>query len=197
MIEEPNNSIVLGVPKGGVIVGDVIASKLGCEFDIIMSKRLRAPFNEEVGIGAITADGEIFVNHRLVRQLKISEIYIKKEISHQMQEVANRNLRYRNDRRDYKISGKTIILTDDGAATGATLTAAARWLQGKHSPKCVIIAIPVAPKNVVNQLRKEVHNVEVITSPSSHNFNFVDQFYRSFDDVPDSQVIEIMKKYST
>ncbi|MGA9841944.1 MAG: phosphoribosyltransferase family protein [Nitrososphaeraceae archaeon] len=198
MIEERRkNCIVLGIPRGGVIVGDILASKLGCEFDIVITKRLRAPFNEEIGIGAVTEDGTIYINDYLVRELGISQHYIEAETRHQIQEITYRNSQYRSKRRDHQISGKTVILTDDGAATGATLIAAARWIERKHNPEYLIIAIPIAPKDTIILLKREADEVEVITSPANSSFKSVEQYYQSFEAVPDDKVIQIMKKYSS
>jgi putative phosphoribosyl transferase len=194
--ERRKNCIVLGIPRGGVIVGDILATKLGCEFDIVISRRLRAPFNEEIGIGAVTEDGAIYLNDNVVMGLAISQHYIDKETRDQIEEIVRRKAQYRNKGKKYQITGRTVILTDDGAATGATLIAAARWIERKHAPRCIRIAVPIAPKDCIVLLKREVHHVEVITSPGRSNFSSVEQYYQSFNEVTDEQIIQIMKKYS-
>jgi putative phosphoribosyl transferase len=199
--QERKDSIVLGIPRGGVIVGDIIARKLACEFDIIIPRKLRTPHSEELAIGAVMEDGTTYFNDMLVKELEISQEYIEKEKAYQIQEIKRRSSLYRrNDdfapRDDHNIpNGKTaIILADDGAATGATVIAAARWIKKKtNNPKShLIIAVPVVPKQTKELLRRESDHVEVILSPSTFNFKSVGQYYQSFEPITDKQVIEIM-----
>ena len=197
--QERKGSIVLGIPRGGVIVGDIIARRLSCEFDIIIPKKLRAPHSEELAIGAVMEDGTTYLNDTLVRELKVSQEYIEKEKAYQIQEIKRRSSLYRNSQDRYKLrNNKYVILADDGAATGATVVAAARWIKKKNittnNPKRLIIAIPVAPKETLNLLKNEADHVEVITSPSTYNFKSVGQYYQNFEPVTDEQVIDVMKR---
>jgi predicted phosphoribosyltransferase len=204
--QERKDSIVLGIPRGGVIVGDIISRKLACEFNIIIPRKLRAPHSEELAIGAVMEDGTTYFNDMLVKELEVSQEYIEKEKTYQIQEIKRRSSLYhrRNDdddfapRDDHNIpNGKTaIILADDGAATGATVIAAARWTKKKtDNPKNhLIIAVPVVPKQTKELLRREADHVEVIISPSTSNFKSVGQYYQSFEPITDEQVIEIMKR---
>jgi putative phosphoribosyl transferase len=148
-------------------------------------------------------DGTTYLNDMLVRELEISQEYIEKEKTYQIQEIKRRSSLYhrRHDdfarREDHNVpNGKTaIILADDGAATGATVIAAARWIKRTNNSRShLIIAIPVAPKQTKELLNKEADHVEVITSPSTFNFKSVGQYYRSFEPITDEQVIEIMKR---
>ena len=197
--EERKGSIVLGIPRGGVIVGDIIARRLSCEFDIIIPRKLRAPHSEELAIGAVMEDGTTYLNDTLVRELKVSQEYIEKEKAYQIQEIKRRSSLYRNSQDRYKLrNNKYVILADDGAATGATVVAAARWIKKKNittnNPKRLIVAIPVAPKETLNLLKNEFDHVEVITSPSTYNFKSVGQYYQNFEPVTDEQVIDVMKR---
>ncbi|HEY9387159.1 MAG TPA: phosphoribosyltransferase family protein [Nitrososphaeraceae archaeon] len=195
--EERQQSIVLGIPRGGVIVADIIAKKLSCEFDIIIPHKLRAPHNEEVAIGAIMEDGTTYLNEVIVKELEIPKEYIEKEKSQQLEEIKRRASLYRNNtlKEYYRIENRTVILADDGAATGATIIAAARWLRATKNPAHFIIAIPVAPKDTVNLLKREnIDHLEVITSPPASNFKSVGQYYQSFEPVTDEQVRQIMRK---
>jgi putative phosphoribosyl transferase len=136
--EQRKDSIVLGIPRGGVIIADIIARKLPSScFDIIIPRKLRAPHNEELAIGAIMEDGTTYLNDILVKELEISQEYIEKEKAEQIQEIKRRSSLYRCNY-DYiekegnynNINGKNIIiLVDDGAATGATVIASARWIK--------------------------------------------------------------------
>ncbi len=188
------NSVVLGIPRGGVIVADTVAAKLMCEFDIVIPRRLGAPYNAEVTIGAVMEDGSTYFNEELIRELEISQEHIEKEKARQVEEIRRRTSLYRSGRGNHQIKDKTLILVDDGAATGATLIATARWLRQKHKLDYFIIAIPVAPKDTLNLLKKEADYVEVITSPSVSNFKFVEQYFQNFEAIPDEEVIRIMKK---
>ncbi|HZC47864.1 MAG TPA: phosphoribosyltransferase family protein [Nitrososphaeraceae archaeon] len=204
--QERIDSIALGIPRGGVIVGDIISRKLSCKFDIIIPRKLRAPHSEELAIGAVMEDGTTtYLNDMLVKELEVSQEYIEKEKTYQIQEIKRRSsLYYRHHdddfapREDHNVpNGKTvIILADDGAATGATVIAAARWIKKKtNNPKShLIIAVPVVPKQTKELLRREADHVEVIISPSTSNFKSVGQYYQSFEPITDEQVIEIMKR---
>jgi putative phosphoribosyl transferase len=199
------NLTVLGIPRGGVIIADIVAKKLeASNFDIIIPRKLRIPYNEEAAFGAIMEDGTVYIEDRLVKDLDISTEYIEKEKNLQLQEIERRSTLYRKKGLQLAEKNKEIkynsivILVDDGAASGATVIAAARSIRRKSSfnnkPKKLIIALPVAPKETVNLLKKEADHVEVVTAPSAF-FNSVGQYYQSFEPVSDEQVTEIMKKW--
>ena len=196
--ERKENTVVLGIPRGGTIITDIIARKLSCEFDIIIPRKLRSPHNEEVAIGAIMGDGTNYLNEVLVRELDASPEYIE-EKTRQMEEIQRRTFSYRlGTSFDYKkldLNGKNIVLADDGAATGATIIAASRWIRATQSPRSFIIAIPVAPKDTLNLLKREApDHIEVIIMPSESRFKSVGQYYQSFEPVTDKEVIDIMQK---
>jgi putative phosphoribosyl transferase len=186
--------IVLGIPRGGVVIADVVARKLSADFDIIISKKIGSPDNKEDAIGAVTEDGTTYIDQQIVKRLKISRNYIEKEKSYQMEEIKRTLEIYSNSKeaeRHCKIIGNTVILVDDGAATGATLITTARWIR-KQKPKGLIISVPIAPRQTADLLKNEADAVEVITSPYCSNFISVEQFYQDFSPVTDDQVIEIM-----
>jgi predicted phosphoribosyltransferase len=193
--------IVLGIPRGGVVTADVIAKKLKTSFDILIPRKLGAPHNQELGIGAVMEDGTSYLNENVITTLKISQEYITQVKSKQINEAKRRRLLYNLGKSDETslISStidntKTVILADDGAATGVTLIAATRWIKNKsYSPRRIIIATPIAPKDIVSSLRKESHHVVVILSPSNSIFRSVGQYYQEFDPVSDEEVIQIMK----
>jgi putative phosphoribosyl transferase len=142
--------MTLGIPRGGVIVGDRVAKNLSSEFDIIIPRKLRAPYNEEVAIGAVMKDGYIYLNPDVVRELSISQDYIEKEKSIQMNEIRPRAAIYRNrtDTIAARIREKNIIvLVDDGVATGATAIVAARWIK-TINPYRLIIGVPVVHQEI-------------------------------------------------
>jgi predicted phosphoribosyltransferase len=204
-VEEQKTAVVLGIPRGGVITADIIAKKFSTLFfDIIVPRKLTDPDNKEQAIGAIMEDGTTYIDLQLINDLQISSEYLEKEKLEQIQEIKRRTALYRNNEPTRKgfsssssssfLKDKTVILVDDGAATGSTIIAAARWIMKlENKPKRLIIAIPVAPKSTVNLLRKECNTeVEVVISPSS-TFHSVEQYHQNFQQIPDEQVIKIMK----
>ena len=202
-VEEQKTAVVLGIPRGGVITADIVAKKLSTLFfNIIVPRKLTDPDNKEQAIGAIMEDGTTYIDQQLINDLQISLEYLEKEKLEQIQEIKRRIALYRNNEPTRKgfsssssfLKDKTVVLVDDGAATGATIIAAARWIRKlENKPKRLIIAIPVAPKSTVNLLRKECNTeVEVVISPSS-TFHSVEQYHQNFQQIPDEQVIKIMK----
>jgi putative phosphoribosyl transferase len=209
-----NNNVitVLGIPRGGVVLADLISTKLkASHFDIVIPRKLRIPHNEEAAFGAIMGDGTVYVDDRIIRDLNISENYIEYEKKIQLREIERRSSLYtlgksqqyssENEIKDHtRIATKTTtttILVDDGAASGSTIIAAAKSVRKNSSPNSrLIIALPVAPKETVNSLlRKEADHVEVIAKPSF--FNSVGQYYQNFEPVSDEKVIDIIKNRMT
>jgi putative phosphoribosyl transferase len=184
--------LILGIPRGGIVVADVVAQKLNADFDIVIPRKLRAPYNKENSIGAIMPDGSMYLDAVKLRWLKVSREYIEKEKAEQLQEIVRRTALYRPGNLEYNIRDRTIILVDDGIASGATLIPAARWIRKEH-PKQLIIAAPVASEQAAELLKKEADQLKFIITPS--NLITTNQFYRNFDPVIDPQVIDILKKW--
>jgi len=191
--------IVVGLPRGGFVIAEIIATKLACNLDMMISKRLRAPHNEEVAIGAVAEDGTTYLNKSLIEELKISDEYISNEISYQLQEIKRLANMYNQgkksflDREHITIKEKTIVIVDDGAATGSTIMATVRSLRKTYSPKRVIVAVAVSPRSTVDLLRSEgLDHVEVITSPVDTKFGSIEQFYQNFAQVSDNQILDII-----
>jgi putative phosphoribosyl transferase len=183
-------AIVLGIPRGGIILADIVAKKLGAEFDIVIPRKLGAPGNEELAIGAVMEDGTSYINHYIVNSLQIPRSYIESEKLRQVAEIRRRSSAYRKPGLGYNIASKNVILVDDGIATGATLIASARWARNGH-PSSLTIAVPVAPPQSVEVLEQEADSVIVLHMPN--NFGSVGQFYEEFEPVSDNQVTQIMR----
>jgi putative phosphoribosyl transferase len=207
--EEQKNALVLGIPRGGVITADIVAKRLSSPFfDIIIPRKLLDIDNKEQSIGAVMEDGTSYLDQELVNELQIPSEYIEKEKLEQIQEIKRRSQLYRGgsgssiSKYNFDsslLNNRTIVLVDDGAATGATLIVSAKWInrvlqqQPESKSKRLIIAVPIAPKDTVNLLKRECNaEVEVVTSPST-TFRSVSQYYDNFEPVADEQVIEIMK----
>jgi len=190
--EIPKEITVFGVPRGGVILAYTIyQNKVANYFDIVIPRKLGAPNNKELGIGAIMDKDTVYLNEYVVKALRVPEDYIETEKITQVREIDRRTLLYRPNQEEYNIENKTIILVDDGAATGATLVVSARWLR-KRKPKKIIIAVPVAPNETVELLKNEVDEVVTILIPPTSNFTSVAQFYDNFEEITDDKVVKIM-----
>ena len=186
-----DNPVILAIPRGGVIIGDVISSSLNATLDIVISRKIGAPHNPELAIGAVMHDGSYFPNDDIIRMLSVPQKYIDSEMHAQTKEIEHRLMKFRGTN-EYHLEGKTIVLVDDGIATGATMFVAIQWVK-KQKPKQLIVAIPVGPKETVEKLNEVVEKVAVLQSPIY--FNAVEEFYHEFDQVEDYQVQEIMRKH--
>lgn len=190
--EIPKEITLFGVPRGGVILAySIYQNKIANYFDIVIPRKLGAPNNKELGIGAIMDKDTVYLNEYVVKALRVPEDYIEREKISQVQEIERRTLLYRPKQEEYVIENKTIILVDDGAATGSTLVVSARWLR-KRKPKKIIIAVPVAPNETVELLKDEVDEVVTILIPPTSTFTSVAQFYDNFEEINDDKVVKIM-----
>lgn len=186
------NTVVLAIPRGGVITGDIIAESLGVGLDVLVSRKVGSPFNPELAIGAVMHDGSFFPNEDIIKMLEIPKRYIDEQIAIQMKEIGRRLLKFRGSK-DYHLEGKFVILVDDGIATGATVFAAINWLRSQKIRK-MVVAVPVGPKDTVLKLKTVADEVVVLQVPLS--FGAVGEFYQDFSQVTDDEVVEIMRKYT-
>jgi predicted phosphoribosyltransferase len=199
--EDRKDTIILGLPRGGLQIAEIIALKLSCRLDLIISRRLRAPHNDEVALGSVTEDGTTYMNELIVNELKISQEYVKNEISHQLAEIRRLVHKYIPEDKTFLdricniCESKTIVIVDDGAATGSTIISTVRSLRKNTNHNRLIVAIPVSPKGTVDLLRNEdIDHLEVITSPQDSNFGSIEQYYQDFDQVTDKQVLDIIQR---
>ncbi len=179
--------IVLAIPRGGVIVGKEIANKLKCPLDIVISKKITPPNNPEYAIGATTIDGIIYKGPNW--QFYSSDPTLKDEISKKQSEVKRRLEEYRGSS-DYSLENKTVILVDDGIATGSTVFVILSWLKQKKV-KHIFLAVPVLPKSTYHNLEQLVTRIFSINIPEE--FSAVGQFYEEFRQVEDEEVKEILR----
>jgi len=183
------NPIVLAIPRGGVIVGHEIAKKFGCKLDVVISKKITPPENPEYAIGAVTHDGTLYKGNYWDNYS--SDENFADELTRKKQEVKRRLEEYQRTT-EYDLEGKTIVLVDDGIATGSTVFAILNWLS-KQSTKKVLLAIPVIPADTYEVVKDKVSDVITLQIPTS--FSSVGQFYSSFEQVSDDEVKEILGQY--
>ena len=185
------DSLVLGIPRGGVVVAKEVAKILKCELDIIIPRKLRSPFNPELAFGAISGDDSLVIDESLVSLLNISQEFIDQEKKTQLEEIKRRRKKYNMDKLLPDMKRKTVILVDDGIATGATMKAGVISVK-KKKPEKIIVAIPVASPQSVEELKEITDEVICLYAPAY--FAAVGQFYTEFSQT--SEVIEILKKIS-
>lgn len=181
--------IILAIPRGGVIVGDEIARSLGLPLDVIISKKITPPDYPEYAIGSITYDGVMYYGHEWERYA--NDPRFEDEINKKKAEVTRQIQAYRGHT-NYDLENKTIILVDDGIATGATVCAILKWLSQKKT-KQVILATPVIPYTTHEIIK--IFGTQIVAIEIPQEFNSVGQFYRKFDQVPDQIVQNILQKY--
>ena len=193
-IQENKSSVVIvAVPRGGVVIGNIIASQLGAKLDLVVSRKIGAPFNPELAIGAVMPDGSYFLND-VAEMMNVSQDYIESQIEKEVKEIDRRLIEFRGDREYYnELEDKIVVLVDDGIATGATILASAKWIKDKHNCKQLIIAVPLAPGEILEDLQRVADKVIVLHTPEP--FGAVGRFYHDFSQVSDDEVKEMMKKY--
>ncbi|HEX6130755.1 MAG TPA: phosphoribosyltransferase family protein [Actinomycetota bacterium] len=178
------DAVVLGVPRGGVVVAVPVAEALGLPLDVVVPRKLRAPFNPELGIGAV-APGVRYLDDDLVRRLGIDEAYLDREVALEQEEVERRTAAYRGDRPAVDVAGRTVVVVDDGVATGGTAIASIRWAR-KAGAARVIFAAPVGPAGAEERLGREADEVVLLETPSM--FMAVGEWYDRFEQTTDDEV---------
>lgn len=184
--------LVVAIPRGGVVVGAEIARILRLPLDVIIPRKIGAPYNPELAIGAVTQDGTAIFNEELLRQIRLSEETKERLVREAVAETRRRLQLYRGSRPQPSWHNRSVILTDDGIATGYTVLAALRSLQ-RAEPKEIILAVPVAPPDTLEMLEPEVDEVVCLLVPDV--FLAVGQFYYHFDQTSDDEVIALLEQF--
>jgi len=184
------DGIVLAIPRGGVVVGFEIARSLGLSLDVIVPRKIGAPGNPELAIGAITEDGTIILDESLVNQLGVSRAYIKEESERQRLEIKRRLKLYRGDVPVPRLKDREVIIVDDGIATGSAMKAALASVR-KSGAKTVIVAIPVGPLSTIRELERQADRVVCLYTPEP--FYAIGEFYENFAQIENLEVTEFLK----
>lgn len=185
-----SNLIVLGIPRGGVVVGHEIAKALGAPIDVYITRKIGAPHNPELAIGAVASDGTLIIDQQLVRRLGVEQDYIEEESRRQKDEISRRLSEYRGDRPSPQLAGKIVILVDDGVATGATTLVTIRAIKAQD-PSELVLAVPVGPRDSIESLRQEVDRLVCLHAPEI--FWAVGAFYNVFDQTSDAEVKALLQ----
>lgn len=181
--------IVMGLPRGGVPVAYEVARSLNAPLDVLVARKLGAPHNPELGIGAIAMGESVVLNDRLIDLLKVPRDYINQIIRMEGIELERRSAIYRGDMNMPNLRGKTVIIVDDGLATGITAMAAIMGVR-KQKPKRLILAVPVCSEDAADALRSKVDELVCVDKPAQ--FRAVGEFYQQFDQTSDEEVIDCL-----
>lgn len=189
-----NDPLVLAIPRGGVVIGAVLAQDLGAELDVVLSRKLRAPGQPELAIGAISENGQIHLNQYAQTFIDLMEGYLAHERQYQLTEILRRKKLFRAVRPEAPITGRSVIVTDDGIATGSTMIAALQIVKTQH-PREIIVAVPVCSPDRLEEVRRWCDDVVCPIVPEE--FWAIGQFYEDFSQVEDEEALDILRAASS
>ncbi len=184
------NPLILAIPRGGVVVGAALASELGWPLDIVVTRKIAPPFNPELAVGAITATGKVILDDAKLRELGLTRQGLAREIDRQEHERQRRVTEYRGTADYGNLSRHTLVVVDDGIATGLTMRAALEGL-AHEKPNALVVAVPVAPLQTLADLERVCDTVHCLRP--AHHFLAVGQFYSDFQQVSDREVTALLK----
>jgi len=185
-----SGAIVVGLARGGMVAGAAVARALTLPLEVLVVKKIGSPFESELAIGAVAPDGISVIDWRMGHRAGADEEYIKTQTAQLSGQIKQKVLLYRKDRKFLSLKDKTVILVDDGAATGITMEVAIKWVRTKGAKK-IVVALPVAPPDTVAKIKPEVAEVVALDTPE--NLGSVGQFYQEFGQVEDAEVVELLK----
>jgi putative phosphoribosyl transferase len=192
----PKGVVVLGIPRGGVVVGGPVAEALQAKLDVVVPRKIGAPDEPELAIGAIALSGDdeiVLLDEPLIRRLGVASAYLKAETARQRLEIERRVIAYREGRPPAELGERTAVVVDDGIATGFTARAAVKALE-RSGPREVVLAAPVCPPDTLETFRREGIRLEVLVTPE--HFMAVGQFYDQFAAAEDAEVREVLRRHA-
>jgi putative phosphoribosyl transferase len=185
--------IVLGIPNGGAAVALGVALGLNAEMDLIISRKIPLPLSPEGGFGSVTDDGTMILNEEIVSQAGLTQQQINYQVSQVRVDIRHRSLLYHGDRRPLAITGRTVIIVDDGLASGYTMRAAIESLRHRK-PEKIIAAVPVGPEHIINEVRGIADSVVTCAVGKEQKF-YLSDYYRFWQDITDAEVLHCLKEW--
>ena len=182
---------VLAILRGGVVIGAVLARELGAELDVVLSRKLRAPFQPELAIGAVAEDGQVYLEPGVRGALELTDGYLSEEQRYQLVEIERRKKLFRKVRPPVTVKGRSAIATDDGIATGSTMIAALQTVKAQ-APHELVVAVPVAPFGRLADIRRRCDDVVCVLTPV--DFWAIGEFYEDFPQIEDAEVVSLLSE---
>jgi putative phosphoribosyl transferase len=185
--------IVLGIPNGGAAVALGVALGLNAEFDLIISRKIPLPLSPEGGFGSVTDDGTMILNDDIVKKAGLTQAQINYQVGQVRSDIRHRSLLYHGDRRPLTLSGRTVIIVDDGLASGYTMRAAIESLRHRKAEK-IIAAVPVGPEHIIEEVRHIADSV-VTCAAGKEKIFYLSDYYRLWQDITDTEVLHCLKEW--
>jgi predicted phosphoribosyltransferase len=184
-----HNPLVLAIPRGGIVIGAAVARELPADLDVVLARKLRAPGQPELAIGAIAESGQVYLSHHAEDLPGLTSDYLIDEAGLQKREIARRQALFRRTRPAAPIGDRSVIVTDDGIATGSTMIAALQATR-QQQPRELIVAVPVASPDRLDEIREYCDEVICLLAPS--HFFAISQFYQDFTQVEDEEAVKLL-----
>ncbi|PSP77469.1 phosphoribosyltransferase [Halobacteriales archaeon QS_1_68_20] len=182
--------VVLTIPRGGLPVGSAVADELDAPLDIVVAEKIGAPNNPELAVGAVAGDGSRWLNEDLIDRLGVPEAYLDREAQREAENAREKVDAYRGGDPTADLTGRRVVLVDDGVATGATAIACLRQITAQDPPR-VVFAVPVGPPQALDVLEREADEVVILESP--RRFGAVGRHYRSFPQVSNEEALTYLR----
>jgi len=183
--------VILGIPRGGVVVANEVAKALGAPLDVVVTRKIEAPGEPEYALGAVTQEGDVIIDRQAAESLGATQEYLDDQVRKKREEVRERMERLRGNTPYPRLEGKVVVIIDDGIATGSSVGAAVMSVKKRH-PKEIVVAVPVAPADAVETLAEQGAEVVCLETPGP--FLAIGEFYRDFNQVEDLEVMRILAK---